>query len=106
MSFQYRCGAAARSREGQSIRLSAAVASPPNSFVDAAEADGRMHHLDSDETPQARLIALLGTSPISIDELSRVANLPTRETRAILLELELSGRLMRSGSDLVSLAVN
>jgi DNA processing protein len=56
-------------------------------------------------TPQARLVALLGPSPVSIDELARVANLSTPETRAILLELELSGRVTRAGGDLVSLAV-
>jgi DNA processing protein len=78
------------------------VAPPPSGFIDDAGADHRQTH--HDDNAQARLIALLGPSPVSIDELSRVANLPMRETRAILLELELSGRLTRSGSDLVSLA--
>jgi DNA processing protein len=55
------------------------------------------------QTPQARLVTLLGPAPVSIDELARSANLSTQETRAILLELELSGRLVRSGGDLVSL---
>jgi len=59
---------------------------------------------ESPLTPQARLVALLGPSPVSIDELARVANLSMRETRAILLELELSGQLTRSVGDLVSLA--
>jgi DNA processing protein len=54
-------------------------------------------------SPQTRLVALLGPSPVSIDELARIANLSMPETRAILIELELSGRLMRSGGDLVSL---
>jgi DNA processing protein len=55
------------------------------------------------QTPQARLVTLLGPAPVSIDELARSANLSPQETRAILLELELSGRLVRSGGDLVSL---
>lgn len=50
-----------------------------------------------------RIIALLGPSPISIDELARVAGAPAREVRSILLELELAGRLERYGGDLVSL---
>jgi DNA processing protein len=55
-------------------------------------------------SPEARLVALLGPAHVSIDELARVANLSMQETRAILLELELSGRLTRSGGDLVSVA--
>jgi DNA processing protein len=78
------------------------VAPPPSGFIDDASADHRQ--TDQEDNAQTRLIALLGPSPVSIDELSRVANLPMRETRAILLELELSGRLTRSGSDFVSLA--
>jgi DNA processing protein len=80
------------------------VAPPPNSFVDEADADHRQTH--QNDNAQARLIALLGPAPVSIDELARVANMSMRETRAILMELELSGRLTRSSGDLVSLAAN
>ncbi len=71
---------------------------PPDGGLarDAAEIGG-------EQTPQARLVTLLGPSPVSIDELARSANLSTGETRAILLELELSGKLVRSGGGLVSL---
>ncbi len=51
-----------------------------------------------------RILALLGPSPISIDELARAAEVPAGELRAILLELELAGRLERQGGDLVSRA--
>ncbi len=81
----------AQSEDGQSLHL------PPES--DAAEAAGG-------QTPQARLVTLLGPSPVSIDELARSANLSTGETRAILLELELSGKLIRSGGDQVSLTAS
>jgi DNA processing protein len=57
----------------------------------------------SDATRE-RIVALLGPSPISVDELARVAEGPAREVRSILLELELAGRLERHGGDLVSLA--
>ncbi|WP_297295750.1 DNA-processing protein DprA [uncultured Methylovirgula sp.] len=80
------------------------VAPAPNGAADAAES-GRVVALTGKDhaTPQARLMALLGPSPVSIDELARVANLSMRETRAILLELELAGRLARSGGEYVSL---
>jgi len=54
-----------------------------------------------DETT-ARVIELLGPSPISVDELVRASQAPAREVRSILLELELAGRLERHGADLVS----
>jgi DNA processing protein len=78
------------------------IAPAPNAPVDVARLD--RGGADYAVTPQARLVALLGPSPVSIDELARVANLSMPETRAILLELELSGRLARSGGDFVSLA--
>ncbi len=51
---------------------------------------------------RSRIIALLGPSPISIDELARAAEAPAGEVRAILLELELAGQLERQDGDLVS----
>ncbi|WP_020175807.1 DNA-processing protein DprA [Methyloferula stellata] len=50
-----------------------------------------------------RIIGLLGPSPVSIDELVRAADMPAQAIRAILLELELAGRLERHGGNLVSL---
>jgi DNA processing protein len=63
---------------------------------------------DAKKTPRPdatrqRIMALLGPSPISVDELARVAETPAREVRSILLELELAGRLERHGGDLFSL---
>ncbi len=52
---------------------------------------------------KARIIGLLGPSPISIDELVRSSAAPARDVRSLLLELELAGRLERHGGDLVSL---
>ncbi len=51
---------------------------------------------------RGRIFALLGPSPISIDELARTAEAPAGEVRAILLELELAGQLERQDGDLVS----
>jgi DNA processing protein len=81
------------------------VAPAPNIAADMKESDRAVAATDESAlAPQARLVALLGPSPVSIDELARVANLSLRETRAILLELELSGHLTRGVGDLVSLA--
>jgi DNA processing protein len=52
----------------------------------------------------ARILELLSPSPISIDELVRLAEAPTREVRIALLELELAGKLEYSGGARVSLA--
>jgi DNA processing protein len=81
------------------------VAPAPNLATDMKQSDRAVAATgESVLAPQARLVALLGPSPVSIDELARVANLSMRETRAILLELELSGQLTRGVGDLVSLA--
>jgi DNA processing protein len=59
---------------------------------------------DSDATATgARVAALLGPAPVSIDELARVANADVRSVRAALIELELAGRIERSGGDRVAL---
>jgi DNA processing protein len=51
----------------------------------------------------ARVAALLGPAPVSIDELARVANADVRSVRAALIELELAGRIEHSGGDRVAL---
>ncbi|MGO9132498.1 MAG: DNA-processing protein DprA [Methylovirgula sp.] len=51
---------------------------------------------------RTRIVALLGPSPVSIDELARAADVPAGELRALLLELELAGELERQSGDLVS----
>ena len=59
---------------------------------------------DSGETAVgARVVALLGPAPVSIDELARVANADIRSVRAAVIELELAGRIERGGGDRVAL---
>ncbi|TAL79213.1 MAG: DNA-protecting protein DprA [Beijerinckiaceae bacterium] len=53
-------------------------------------------------TMRSRIVALLGPTPISIDELARATAAPAGDVRAILLELELAGQLERQPGDLVS----
>jgi len=55
------------------------------------------------EGDRARIVALLGPSPIGLDDLVRLAGAPPAIVRTVLLELELAGRLERHGGGLVSL---
>jgi DNA processing protein len=52
---------------------------------------------------RARIVSLLGPSPISLDDLIRMAGTSPAIARTVLLELELAGRLERHGGGLVSL---
>ncbi|MCJ2062453.1 DNA-processing protein DprA [Methylobacterium sp. J-088] len=63
---------------------------------------------EMDEEPgpdddRARIVALLGPSPIGTDELARSAGIGIRVVQTVLLELELDGRIERHGSGAVSL---
>ena len=59
--------------------------------------------IEPDSGERARIVALLGPSPIGIDDLIRMAGTSPAVLRTILLELELAGRLERHGGGLVSL---
>jgi DNA processing protein len=52
---------------------------------------------------RARIVDLLGPTPILLDDLVRMANASPAIVRTMLLELELAGRLERHGGGLVSL---
>jgi DNA processing protein len=52
---------------------------------------------------RARIVGLLGPSPISLDDLIRMSGASPAIVRLVLLELELAGRLERHGGGLVSL---
>jgi DNA processing protein len=67
---------------------------------------------DDGETPQAaepadderqQIVGLMSPTPVSLDDLVRLSNLSPRAVRAVLLELEIAGRLERHGGGLVSL---
>lgn len=51
-----------------------------------------------------RLIAALGPAPLDLDEALRLARVPLREGQAILLDLEMAGRLERHGGNRISLS--
>ena len=52
---------------------------------------------DEAAAARERIVALLGPSPITLDELARAAEAPARAVRVALLELELAGRVEYSG---------
>ena len=52
---------------------------------------------------RARIIGLLGPTPVSIDDLVRLSHTSPAIVRTVLLELEIAGRLERHGGGLVSL---
>ena len=56
-----------------------------------------------DDGERARIVALLGPSPILLDDLIRMADASPAIVRTVLLELELAGRLERHGGGMVSL---
>ena len=69
----------------------------------AREPDGEPLDFDAATGDRGRIIDLLGPSPISLDDLIRMSGASPAIVRAVLLELELAGRLERHGGGLVSL---
>jgi DNA processing protein len=57
------------------------------------------------EALRARIEALLGPSPVGLDDLARAAQAPIGDVRSILFELEMSGRIQISGGGLICLKV-
>jgi DNA processing protein len=67
------------------------------------EPDREPLDFDPGASDRARIIDLLGPSPIGLDDLIRMAGTSPAIVRTVLLELELAGRLERHGGGLVSL---
>jgi DNA processing protein len=89
---------------GQSLfkdDLGATPRAEPERELDEA---GRADCIAGDLAEQRdRIMALLGPSPITLDELTRAAEASTRDVRIALMELELAGRVEFSGGDRVAL---
>lgn len=81
-----------------SMLWSAEEEGPPPSALGRTNGSDR-----SGEDTRVRLSALLGPVPVNIDDLVRAMQCPAAEVRALLLELEVAGRLARYGGDLVAL---
>ncbi|MGP9811127.1 DNA-processing protein DprA [Rhodopseudomonas sp. NSM] len=68
------------------------------------EPDHALPASEPDEGDRARIINLLGPSPVGIDDLIRLSGIAPAVVRTVLLELEIAGRLERHGGGLVSLS--
>jgi DNA processing protein len=58
---------------------------------------------EPDANERTRIVALLGPTPVAVDDLIRISGSAARTVRTVLLELEIAGRLERSGAGMVSL---
>src|SRR5215510_13853746 len=58
---------------------------------------------EPNEDERGRIVELLGPTPVGIDDLIRLSGLPPAIVRAVLLEVEIAGKLERHGGGLVSL---
>ena len=58
---------------------------------------------EPDDRARAQVVALLGPTPVRIDDLVRLSSSTAALVRTVLLELELAGRIERHGGGLVSL---
>jgi DNA processing protein len=58
---------------------------------------------EPDRDDRSRVVALLGPTPVAIDDLIRISGASAAIIRTVLLELELAGRLERSQAGAVSL---
>ena len=67
------------------------------------EGDDEPLDVEPDAGDRARITALLGPAPVLLDDLIRMAGASPAVVRAVLLELELAGRLERHGGGLVSM---
>jgi len=75
---------------------------PPARFEDSAERETGLS-----PAPQAnarnRIIDLLGSAPVEMDEIIRLSGEPPANVQIVLLELELAGRIEYHGQQMVSL---
>jgi len=58
---------------------------------------------EPENSDRARIVSLLGPTPVAIDDLIRLSECSPAAVRIVLLELELAGRLARHGGAMVSL---
>ena len=61
------------------------------------------HAPEPDDDARSRIVSLLGPTPVAIDDLIRLSESSAAVVRAVLLELDIAGRLERHGGAMVSL---
>ncbi len=70
------------------------------SFEEPAD-DGKA--IEPQASERSKILALLGPTPVSLDDLIRLSGASPAVVRAVVLELELAGRIERLGGGLVGL---
>jgi DNA processing protein len=74
-------------------------------IISAREPDGEPPApFEPDDRARAQILALLGPTPVTLDDLVRLSTLSPAIVRTVILELELAGRIERHGGGLFSLA--
>ena len=76
---------------------------PPPLFPEMASAKEQRALAETPEELALRVTALLGPSPVNMDDLARLSGASVADVRMVLLDLELDGRIERHGGNLVSL---
>ncbi len=79
-------------------------AKPPAKMREPPEDEQPSPPAEASDTLRMKVSRLLSHTPVSIDELARLADAPAGAVQIVLLEMELAGRLARHGGGLVSLA--
>jgi len=74
----------------------------PNS----ADPDPSKATMSAVRDPVGLILSLLGPAPITVNELVRISGLSAQVVHGVLVELEIGGRILRPGVDLVSLVYN
>ncbi len=71
--------------------------------IETAEAESENPGPSHAHDPRARVLALLGTTMVSVDELAAQCNVPPGSLQALLVELELAGSILRGPGNRVGL---
>ena len=74
----------------------------PDPPVSTSESSGLLDHADGDQVTTS-VLALLGPTPVAIDDLIRLSGAAPAAVRMVLLELEIAGRLRQERGGLVAL---
>jgi DNA processing protein len=78
---------------------------PTDMPAEEPESPGHGLASEPDDNERNRIVALLGPTPVAIDDLIRISGSSPAIVRTVLLELEIAGRLERSRAGLVSLVL-
>jgi DNA processing protein len=74
---------------------------PPDLPTPPSAPTGMADRVDGD-AHAARIVALLGPTPVTVDDLIRLSGAPPAVVRTVLLELEIAGKLRREFGGLVA----